>query len=117
MDHLTESFQLASRLLYLNQQKASVQAEIDSIKDTLNDMHVNNLIASKSDAQVLFTDGEYHTIRLSLKKTGTYFRPIADYKEQFAADRKKLETKYIKAGEAEMVAKSDTWTVAEIKSA
>lgn len=107
--------QLAARLLYLQQQKKTIEKEEREVKDALEQLYDSDGIPAKSDVDMLFSDGTYHKVRLSRQKTGTYFKVGEDHKDEYSADSHRLQAKYLKAGKAEMAEKSPTWKVQEVK--
>lgn len=109
------SEQLAARLLYLQQQKKAIEKEEREVKDALEELYSSDAIPAKEDVDMLFSDGTFHRVRLARVKTGTYFKPLDDYKEEFASKKHKLEADYLKAGKAEMAEKSPSWRVQEVK--
>jgi hypothetical protein len=108
--------ELAARLLYLNQQKTAIDKEVLAIKEALEDLYGSDAIGRQNDADVLFSDGTYHKVRLQRKAMGKYFKVLADFKDDFSAEKHKLEARYIKAEKAEMADKACTWVVQEVKS-
>jgi hypothetical protein len=107
--------QLAARLLYLQQQKKTIEAEEREVKSALEELYASDAIPAKDDMDMLFSDGTFHKVRLARVKTGTYFRVADDHKDDFAGEKHKLEAKYLKAGKAEMAEKAPSWRVQEVK--
>jgi hypothetical protein len=108
--------ELAARLLYINQQSKALDKEAKAIKEALEELYSHDQIAKQTDSDVLFSDGTFHKVRLQRKATGSYFKVADDFKEEFSAEKHKLEGKYIKAGKAEMADKACTWVAQEVKS-
>lgn len=108
--------QLAARLLYLTQHENAIKKEKDEVRAALNELHASNQIPTKSDMEVLFSDGTFRKIRLQQVKTGTYFKVGDDHKDAYSSDSHKLQAKYLKEGKAEMAEKASTWKVQEVKS-
>jgi hypothetical protein len=108
--------ELAARLLSIGLQSKALDAEAKAIKQALEELYSNDAIAKQTDADVLFSDGTFHKVRLQRKPTGSYFKVADDFKEEFSAEKHKLEGKYLKAGKAEMAEKACTWTAQEVKS-
>jgi hypothetical protein len=106
--------QLAARLLTVQQQKKAIESEESEIKTRLERLHADGAIPTRQDISMLFSDNQYHTVRLLRQKTGTYFKVLPDHKEAFAAERQKLESKYLKDGRAETAEKSPTWKVSQV---
>lgn len=111
----TAAAEMAARLLYLNQQAAQIKKEADIIKSTLEGLYASDEISAKSDSDVLFSDGTYHRVRLLRKNTGSYFKVLEEHKDDFSAEKHKLEGRYLKAGKAEMAQKACTWVAQEVK--
>jgi hypothetical protein len=107
--------ELAARLLYINQQQALLKKEADSIKEALEELYSNDGIARQTDADVLFSDGTCHKVRLQRKSTGQYFKVLPDFKDEFSTEKHKLEGRYLKAGKAEMADKACSWVAQEIR--
>jgi hypothetical protein len=107
--------ELAARLLYLNQQQAQLKKEADEVKQALEELYTSDAIARQNDADVLFSDGTYHKVRIQRKAMGKYFKVLPEYKEDFSTEKHKLEAKYLKAEKAEMADKACTWVVQEVK--
>lgn len=108
--------QLAIHLLSLTQQEKQIKQQITETKAALEALYAANGIAAKSDVPALFSDGSTRKVRLQRVSTGTYFKVGDDHKEEFAAESHKLQSKYIKAGKAEMAEKAPTWKAQEVKS-
>lgn len=108
--------QLAARLLYLQQQKKTIESEEREVKSALEELYGNDAISAKADIDMLFSDGSYHKVRLARVKTGTYFKPLEDHKEDYSEESHKLQAKYLKAGKAEMAEKASSWRVQEVKN-
>ena len=107
--------QLAARLLYVQRQKKTFETEEKEIKDKLEILHTANAIPTKSDINMLFDDGTSRKIRLQRQGTGTYFKVVDDYKDDFTKEAHNLQAKYLKAGKASMAEKAHTWKVQEVK--
>lgn len=107
---------IAARLLWISQQQAALKKESDALKEALNTLYATDGIAAKSDVEVLFSDGTYHKVRLQRKATGTYFKVLDEFKDDFSADKHRLEAKYLKAEKATMAEKASTWVVQEVKA-
>lgn len=108
--------QLAARLFYLTQQENAIKEKKDEVKAALNELHASNKIPTKSDMEVLFSDGTFRKLRLQQVKTGTYFKAGDDHKDSYSSDSHKLQARYLKEGKAEMAEKASTWKVQEVKS-
>lgn len=107
--------QLAARLLYLQQQKKTIEAEEREVKSALEELYSTNVIPAKDDMEMLFSDGTFRKVRLARVKTGTYFKVSDDHKDDYSKESHSLQAKYLKAGKAEMAEKSPTWKVQEVK--
>jgi len=107
---------LAARLLFLTRQEQEIKREKDSVKEELEGMYANNMIAAKpGDIESLFSDGTTRKIRLMRVATGTYFKVADEYKDEYKAESEKLNTKYLKSGRAAMAEKAPTWKAQEVK--
>lgn len=107
--------QLAARLLYLQQHKKTIEKEEKEVKAALDELHSNGIIATKTDVDMLFSDGTFHKVRLQRVSSGTYFKVGDDYKEEFAQEKHRMEAKYLMAGKAGMADKAHSWKVQEVK--
>jgi hypothetical protein len=107
--------QLAARLLYVQRQKKTLEAEEGKIKEALEELYSSDAIPTKSDMEMLFSDGDFHKVRLQRQKTGTYFKVAEDYKDDYSKESHNLQAKYLNAGKAEMAEKACTWKVQEVK--
>ena len=107
--------QLAARLLYLQQQKKTIEAEEREVKTALEELYVGNAIPGKEDIDVLFSDGNFQKVRLQRVATGSYFKVSDDFKDEWSTESHKLQARYIKAGKAEMAEKACTWKVQVVK--
>jgi copper chaperone CopZ len=107
--------QLAARLLYLQQQKKTIESEEREVKNALEELYGTDAISAKADIDMLFSDGVFHKVRLARVKTGTYFKVVDDHKDAYSDESHKLQAKYLKAGKAEMAEKAPSWRVQEVK--
>jgi hypothetical protein len=107
--------QLAVHLLSLTQQEKQIKQQIAEAKTALEALYAASKIPAKNDVPALFSDGSTRKVRLQRVPTGTYFKVGDDHKEEFNAEAHKLQSKYIKAGKAEMAEKAPTWKVQEVK--
>lgn len=107
--------QLAARLLYLTQQEKAIEKEKKEVKAALDELHAANQVPTKSDVEVLFSDGTSRKVRLQRVATGTYFKVSDDHKDAYASDSHKLQARYLKEGKAEMAEKAATWKAQEVK--
>jgi hypothetical protein len=107
--------QLAARLLYLTQQEKVIEKEKKEVKAALEDLHEQNVVPTKEDFDLLFSDGTFHKVRLQRVPTGTYFKVGDDYKDEYSQESHRMQAKYLKAGKAEMAEKACTWKVQEVK--
>ena len=64
---------------------------------------------------MLFSDGSTQKVRLQRVSTGTSFKVEDDYKDDFTAEKRKLEAEYMKNGRAKMAEKANSWRVQEVK--
>jgi hypothetical protein len=107
--------QLAARLLYLQQQKKTLETEEREVKAALEELYAADAIPAKDDMDMLFSDGTFHKVRLARVKTGTYFKVGDDFKDDYSKESHNLQAKYLKAGKAEMADKAASWRVQEVK--
>jgi hypothetical protein len=106
---------LAARLRYLTQQAKQIKDDQEQVKAALEDLYTRNLIPAEEVVVALYSDGSQRRIKLARKKTGTYFRVGDEHKEEFSADKQRLEARYLKAGKASMADKACTWEAREVK--
>lgn len=107
--------QLAARLLYLQQQKKTIETEEGEVKNALEELYGSSVIPAKDDIDMLFSDGTFRKVRLARIKTGTYFKVSDDFKDEYSAESRQLQAAYLSAGKAKMAEKSPTWKVQEVK--
>jgi hypothetical protein len=107
--------QLAARLLYLQQQKKTIESKESEVKKALEELYSSNAIPARDDIDMLFSDGNFQKVRLQRVATGSYFKVGDDFKDEFTGESHKLQAKYIKAGKAAMAEKACTWKVAVVK--
>lgn len=107
--------QLAAKLLYLQQQKKTIESEESEVKKALEELYSSSAIPAKDDIDMLFTDGNFQKVRLQRVPTGTYFKVKDDYKDEYSAKKHKLEADYLKSGKATMAEKACSWRVQVVK--
>jgi hypothetical protein len=108
--------QLAARLLYLTQQEKIIEKEKKEVKEALEELHSSDQVATKTDVDVLYSDGTFHKVRLQRVPTGTYFKVEDDFRDEFSQESHRMQAKYLKAGKAKMADKACTWRAQEVKS-
>ena len=107
--------QLAAKLLHLTQQEKAIESEKKSVKEELELLYADNLIPTKDDIPILFSDGTTQKVRLQRVQTGTYFKVGDNFKDDYSAESHKLQAKYMKAGKAEMAEKACSWRAQVVK--
>ena len=107
--------QLAAKLLYLQQQKKTIESEESEVKKALEELYSSSAIPAKDDIDMLFSDGNFQKVRLQRVPTGTYFKVGDDFKDEYSAKKHKLEADYLKSGKATMAEKACTWKVQVVK--
>jgi hypothetical protein len=111
-----ETSRLAAKLMYLQNTEKQIAEEVNGIKAECEKLYSENVIPARNDLELLFDDQSVQKVRLSRQKTGTYFKPNEEHKEEFNNLKRQIEGLFLAAGKAEMAEKACTWKAQVVKS-